>query len=161
MNPAPTFPASSPLATVLVTTDFSSLAERAMLFAARLVPAGGNVIVLSVQHPRALSDTEYENGGWSEESTAQHQRHMDICRERLAGSVLPIAAGWKVETVILEEGNVAEAICRTARERKVDAICISSHGYTGLRASLLGSVAQAVVSKAPCTVVLVRGEPTV
>ncbi len=147
----------SPLQTVLMTTDFSPLANRALSFAARLVRAGGNVVVLAIQHPRALSETEYENGLWTEDSAVQHEQHLKRCRERLVALTLPLAADRKIETKLIVAGNVAEAICTFAAERKVDAVCLSSHGYTGFRASLLGSVAQAVVTRSPCPVVLVRG----
>lgn len=156
-HPMPTLDLS-PLQTVLMTTDFSPLANRALYFAARLVPTGGTVVVLAIQHPRALSDTEYENGLWAEESKVQHEQHLKRCRERLEALTLPIAADRKIETKLIVAWNVAEEICTFAAQRKVDAVCLSSHGYTGFRASLLGSVAQAVVTRCPCPVMLVRGE---
>lgn len=40
-----------------------------------------------------------------------------------------------------------------------DLIVIGTHGYTGIKRWLLGSVAQAVVNRAPCSVEVVRKRP--
>ena len=40
--------------TVLITTDFSELANRALPSAAALLPNGGRIHLLNVQHPRCL-----------------------------------------------------------------------------------------------------------
>jgi nucleotide-binding universal stress UspA family protein len=43
-----------------------------------------------------------------------------------------------------------------ARKWSADLIVLGSHGYTGLKRLLLGSVALFVVSHAPCSVEIVR-----
>ena len=43
-----------------------------------------------------------------------------------------------------------------AREEKVDLIVMGTHGRTGVRHLLLGSVAEAVSRRAPCPVFTVR-----
>jgi universal stress protein A len=53
-------------------------------------------------------------------------------------------------------GKPAEEILRLAREEKVDLIVMGTHGHTGLRHLLLGSVAEAVARDAPCPVFPVR-----
>jgi nucleotide-binding universal stress UspA family protein len=47
-------------------------------------------------------------------------------------------------------------ICKTAADEKADAIIIPSHGHSGLKHALLGSVAEKVVRHAPCSVLVVR-----
>jgi nucleotide-binding universal stress UspA family protein len=56
----------------------------------------------------------------------------------------------------LREGDVAEAILDTAAQTSADLIALSSHGYSGLRRWMLGSVAERVLHQAICPVLVVR-----
>ena len=58
----------------------------------------------------------------------------------------------------LLRGNEAAAkkLVNYAREENVDLIVMGTHGRTGLKRLLLGSVAEAVVRHAPCPVLLVK-----
>jgi nucleotide-binding universal stress UspA family protein len=58
----------------------------------------------------------------------------------------------------LIDGKAAPAIVQAAREGDYDLIIMGTHGRTGLRLKLLGSVAQAVLSEAPCAVLTVRNK---
>ncbi len=78
------------------------------------------------------------------------QRKLDAWRqeaERLAGRSV---------TVSVVPGGAAAEIIRFAAEQHVDAIVVATHGRTGIRRLLLGSVAQRVVAEAACPVVVVR-----
>jgi nucleotide-binding universal stress UspA family protein len=59
----------------------------------------------------------------------------------------------------LVEGNPVGAIVRFAKDENVDLIVIGSHGRTGIGRALMGSVAEGVVRKAHCPV-LVYKQPT-
>jgi nucleotide-binding universal stress UspA family protein len=61
-----------------------------------------------------------------------------------------------LEQVKVAVGRPAEEILRVAREEKVDLIVMGTHGRTGVRHLLLGSVAEAVSRHAPCPVFTVR-----
>ena len=63
--------------------------------------------------------------------------------------------GFGVETVV-RLGDPRVEICEEARRWEADLILMGSHGRTGLRAFLMGSVAQSVVRHAPCSVEVVR-----
>jgi nucleotide-binding universal stress UspA family protein len=63
--------------------------------------------------------------------------------------------GFLVETVV-REGDARSEIVDEAKQWPADLIVLGSHGYTGLKRLLLGSVAQSVVSHAPCSVEVVR-----
>ncbi len=58
----------------------------------------------------------------------------------------------------LAEGAPADAIVERARAWDADLIAVGSHGPRGLRRLALGSVAEAVVRHAPCSVLIARGE---
>jgi len=65
------------------------------------------------------------------------------------------AAGDCVESEVLE-GNVKERIVECAREWHADMIVMGSHGRQGIEKLFLGSVSQAVLTEAPCTVEIVK-----
>lgn len=54
------------------------------------------------------------------------------------------------------QGDTADAILDLAEEVGADAIAIGHRGLGRIRRALLGSVAQKIVSQAPCTVISVR-----
>jgi universal stress protein A len=53
-------------------------------------------------------------------------------------------------------GKPAEEILRVACEEAVNLIAMGTHGHTGLRHLLLGSVAEEVTRHAPCPVFTIR-----
>jgi nucleotide-binding universal stress UspA family protein len=65
-------------------------------------------------------------------------------------------AGAKKVTTALRQGVPFAEIIAEAREGEFDLITMGTHGRTGLRHALLGSVAEKVVRKAPCAVLSVR-----
>ena len=62
--------------------------------------------------------------------------------------------GLSVQTEILP-GHAVDEICAAAGERGVDLIVTSTHGRTGLKHALIGSVAEHVVRYAQCPVLVV------
>jgi nucleotide-binding universal stress UspA family protein len=69
------------------------------------------------------------------------------------------ASGLTAETAV-RHGDARSIIVDEAKEWDADLIVVGSHGYTGLKRLLLGSVAQSVVSHAPCSVEVVRKKQT-
>jgi len=57
---------------------------------------------------------------------------------------------------IVGHGDAAREIVRIARDENVDLIVIATHGMTGWRHLVFGSVAEKVVRLAPCPVLTVR-----
>ena len=65
------------------------------------------------------------------------------------------AAGVAAETFV-GEAEAYEAITNLAKEQSANMIIIGSHGRTGLRRLLMGSVAEKVIGHAPCPVLVVK-----
>ena len=65
------------------------------------------------------------------------------------------AAGVNAETFV-GEAEAHEAVTKLAKEQNADMIVIGSHGRTGLRRLLMGSVAEKVIGYAPCPVLVVK-----
>jgi len=61
----------------------------------------------------------------------------------------------RVETAVCE-GYAATVIVEEASTRRADLIVIGTHGRSGIKHLLLGSIAERVVQKAPCPVLTVK-----
>jgi nucleotide-binding universal stress UspA family protein len=68
------------------------------------------------------------------------------------------SAGVKVKTEVLEANWTASAITEYAQKKGTDLIVMSTHGYTGFKRMMLGSVAHGVLSQSPVPVLLIRPE---
>jgi nucleotide-binding universal stress UspA family protein len=68
-----------------------------------------------------------------------------------------LGAGVQVE-LFVTEGFPAEEIVRIAENRRADLIVMATHGRTGIRRLLLGSVTEKVVRIAHCPVLVVRSQ---
>jgi len=131
------------LTKILVPIDFSVQSERAFDMACSLArDSGGQLIVL---HVVPLPAVMY---GPPPESYLGHVREQ-----------LELVQAKDPRIVVqhhLVEGDAARAILQEAREMNCDAIVMGTHGRSGLNRLLLGSVAEEVVRKAPCAVVVVK-----
>jgi nucleotide-binding universal stress UspA family protein len=65
-------------------------------------------------------------------------------------------SGGTVEAKVLSNRRPAQGIVRFAAEGGFDLVVVATHGRTGLKHLMLGSVAERVVREAPCKVLVVR-----
>src|SRR5215212_10138681 len=141
---------------ILLAIDGSEYsAEAVKTVAGRPWPEGAEVRVLTAVEPVAPPATElwYDAGG----SLERARQEMQTRAEQLtAGVVEALRAGGLTAEAVVRDGEPRSAIVDEAKEWEADLIVIGSHGYTGLKRWLLGSVAQAVVAHAPCSVEVVR-----
>jgi nucleotide-binding universal stress UspA family protein len=92
-------------------------------------------------------------GATMEEGRRQQTAEAAQLTNRVAGVLRK--AGLEVDSAI-READPRSAIVDEASEWGADLIVMGSHGRTGLKRLLLGSVAGSVVSHAPCSVEVVR-----
>jgi nucleotide-binding universal stress UspA family protein len=59
---------------------------------------------------------------------------------------------------VVRVGRAWQEVTDLAKETKADLLVLATHGYTGLKHVLLGSVAEKIVRHAPCPVLTVRPE---
>lgn len=59
---------------------------------------------------------------------------------------------------VVTSGRPWQGITEYAAANNTDLIIVSTHGYTGIKHVLLGSVAEKIVRHAPCPVLVVRAE---
>lgn len=143
-----------PLRSILVPTDFSDDAERAINTARRLlhgVPQARLVLVHAYALP--IEYTAYgpipTSVNYLENTGAKAQAQLEELAERLEEDSLNVEA-------LAVEGYPPQVILDTARTRNVDLIAMGTHGRTGIAHLLLGSTAERVVQKASCPVITVR-----
>ncbi len=146
-----------PVRRVLVTTDFSELANHAIPHVYTLLRGGGTVHLAYVMHPQELPGGEILQGPPDRRFEARHAKHVQACAEKLR-SLIPAeasASGVNTQVEVVEHRAVAEAIGQVAERLGADVICLGTHGGSGLSKALLGSVAQKVMahSKRPLLVV--------
>lgn len=134
--------------TIVLATDGSkysaAAAERAIAFAKSY---GGELKVLSVvdvpaefyaEAPQAVEDLVRKAKGFVADVKKQAE-----------------AAGVPTETFV-GEAEAYQAVNNLAQEQKADMIVLGSHGRTGLRRLLMGSVTEAVIGHASCPVLVVK-----
>lgn len=141
---------------ILVATDGSPHSEAAIdTVLGRPWPEGTLVrVVTAAPYPYPLATyqwymPEYPLAKFEEESKQKAQSIADAAATRLR------ERGFTVD-VVVRVGDARVEIVMEASDWDADLVIVGSHGYTGLRKLLLGSVAQYVVSHAPCSVEVVR-----
>lgn len=78
---------------------------------------------------------------------------------RLADKLAEIQALGLRAAVISRVGAPDEVLAAAAHDEAADLIVVGTHGHTGVSRFLLGSVANATIRRAPCDVLVVRGDP--
>lgn len=147
-----------PVRRVLVTTDFSALANHAIPHAYTLLRGGGTVHLLHVMHPQELPGGRHQQGPRDRRLEARHAKHVQACADKLRALIPPEAAanGVSTEVEVVEHRAVAEAIGQVAERLCADVICLGTHGGSGLSKALLGSVAQQVMASSQRPLFIVR-----
>lgn len=147
-----------PVRRVLVTTDFSDLANHAIPHAYSLVRGGGTVHLVHVIHPYELPGGEYQQGPFDRQFEARHAKHVQACAGKLR-ALIPAEAehlGVRTEVEVAEHRDAATGICQTAERFGADVICLGTHGGSGLSKTLLGSVAQKVMAHSRRPLLVIR-----
>ena len=146
---------------VLLAVDHSPQSASAIMAVShRGLPAGSIVRVLSVVEnagPPPVGELLAGAGGDLQEYQRQRVVAVETLTKEVAASL--DANGLTVETAV-REGAPADVIVEEAKQWPADLIVVGSHGHTGIKRLLLGSVAQSVVNHAPCSVEVVRDPRT-
>jgi nucleotide-binding universal stress UspA family protein len=139
---------------MLVPLDGSTRAEQAIPVAARLACfSGGTVVLLRVVSPHAEFLPYPVEPGLIEaliDADLEEARNYLDCMSRASSLVEAHTA----TTVFF--GEIATVILSEVEAQQSDLIVMCSHGYTGMKRWVLGSVAEKVMHDAPVPVLLLR-----
>lgn len=131
---------------VLVAIDFSGISDEVIPKAYSLLPNGGTVHLL---HVLGRNGIPQEDESPLDPKTAEERLH----------ALVPVAANRRnviSEFEIVESTDAATAILQASERTNADAICLGSHGRSGLSRLLLGSVTQKVLAGTRRAVFIVR-----
>jgi nucleotide-binding universal stress UspA family protein len=144
----------TPFKKILVPTDFSKHSTEALAAAADLSRRyEASVTLAYVFEPVTYALPE----GHMLQSPPQIEELQTVFEERLVQAEADAkAAGALGVTSKLLTGPVAAEITDFAEAGGFDLVVMGTHGRTGLRHLMLGSVAEKVVRTAPCAVLTVR-----
>jgi nucleotide-binding universal stress UspA family protein len=140
---------------ILLPTDFSDVAEKALDFVKQLKDAGTQeVVILHVIKKNSLeviaqyssirdfSEVEKEVEGDAKKRLSRIEEELKEC-------------GFNV-SVRIETGFPFSEILRVETEENVSAIVIGSHGLSNIKEILLGSVSESVIRKSKKPVIVVK-----
>jgi nucleotide-binding universal stress UspA family protein len=143
------------LKTILVATDFSDASDAALAYGRELARNfGANLVVLHVVD----NVVAYGVGDGVVIMQPELQRQIEANARQRLDNLLSNEDREQLgaSTVILVSNATSPAITDYANEAKVDLIVIGTHGRRAVAHLLIGSVAERVVSTAPCPVLTVR-----
>jgi len=140
---------------ILLPVDGSANSQRAVNFVLRLVPTLATPEI-HLLHVRPPVDAWEVRRFLTAEEIADIQRHegeeeLRACRALIEAAGIP----YRYE-VLIGDSEIAEAITHYAEEQGCDFIVMGTHGHTGLKQILMGSVATDVVHRAKVPVTLVK-----
>lgn len=136
---------------ILAATDFSSLGNEAVRVAyAQAWPHESELIVCHVLSKDSIA--------WIESHTNPSNRTINQLAEAFMMTLIAPAErkrGVGIRAHVIS-GEPVEALVSVAQRERVELLVTGTHGRTGLDRILLGSVAEALVRTAPCSVLVVR-----
>ena len=140
---------------VLVPVDFSEPSRKAMHYARAFAEQfGASVLLVHVVEPLAyppdFAVVPLIPPDAEEARLKELQRQLEAMAQGLGGGV---AVAAKVFS-----GRPWQGVVEEAKAWDADLIVVSTHGFTGFKHALLGSVAEKIVRHAPCPVLVVRDE---
>ena len=137
---------------ILVPIDFSDCAKKALRYAIPLAKEHEAAITLLYVVPPDYAVGEY---GGIDYASLQTETHATAEFE-LAALAVDEVRGQVPADPLVHSGSPAFEIIEAANALPADVIVISTHGRTGMKPVLLGSVTENVVRHAPCPVLVVR-----
>jgi len=147
---------------ILVPLDGSELAECALNHVKKLFQDGpvGEVVLLNA----VVVDIPWRELNAGEDShvpafdySAFIKSFMDKSKKYLAQVKSRLAsAGIEVKTHTIESNGPAHTITEYAQKHGIDLIVIATHGYSGMKKMMLGSIALKVLNESNVPVLLIR-----
>lgn len=142
---------------ILVPVDGSELSLSVIQHAVNLAKAfNSKVTVAQVMTLDPYIASEYLTQGQTNDMI---ERARTFIRENLDQAKEQFEAlGITVETQLLEGESIPRTLVKAVEQFNVDLIVLSSHGRSGFKKLLMGSVAQSLITESPVPVFVVKAQ---
>ncbi len=142
---------------VVVPTDFSAPSRAALHWAMRMAGLDGAALHLvhaetfpAVASPYGVT---IPSSVWEAVRRATNERMDEFREEASAGGIAPVTTN-----VAGSNDPLGETVNAVERHR-ADLVVVGTHGYSGLKHAVLGSVTERILQRVPCPVMVVKEEP--
>jgi nucleotide-binding universal stress UspA family protein len=133
---------------ILIATDGSKYSEVATSRATDVAKSyGSNLKIVSVVDVPAEYYAHIKGLEAAEELIRDARRFAEAVKKKAEAEAIP-------SEIFIKEGEAPKMISDLAGEQNIDVIIIGTHGRTGLRRLLMGSVTEGVIGHAPCPVLV-------
>ena len=139
---------------VVFAYDGSDLAKLAIEEAGRQLESGRDAVVLTVWRPFAVGFIPPPGVRFDAAASDEVRRAAE--ETAAEGVSMAQAAGFRAQSLAVNEAPTWKAIARVADERDASLIVLGTHGKSGLTGIFLGSVAAAVAEHSRRTVLIVH-----
>ena len=146
--------AKKPYRRVVVGTDFSVHARRAMQLALRLAPKAELYLVHAFLVP--FQGFMYGAGTRRQVETEHREGMTAMVGEEMQTFLAGFKGAPPEVHQICREGMAQEAILKEVVGNQADLLVLGTHGRTGVAHAVLGSVAEDLLTEAPCDVLVAR-----
>ena len=143
---------------ILVPVDFSECAKEGAKYASAFATGvGANLLLVHIVHPPdyLVVEGNAADPNWPHLLESFVLEAEDKLDEMV--NFLPLL-GISAETLV-EVGSPVDQLIAASAHADVDMVITSTHGYSGLRHALLGSVAEPLARQASCPVLVVPSHP--
>jgi nucleotide-binding universal stress UspA family protein len=131
---------------ILLATDFSAASEKGFSYAVAMARRHGAKIDLV--HVIPSESVSFAPAPSAEQQRYEEERQLESLASRSELNQIPHEA-------ILRAGSVGSVLSSLIREQEIDLVILATHGRSGLKKLVLGSVAEEVVRRAECPVLTV------
>ncbi|MFQ5523262.1 MAG: universal stress protein [Acidimicrobiia bacterium] len=142
-----------PYRRIIAAVDLSEASRVAVKRAAELFPGASITALYSL--PSRFDPILSQAGLFKEEIDASRSRRLEVAKKRMAEFSEGLGEGIRT---LVADGSPLETIDEVVRRRNADLVVVGSRGATATRMVLLGTVAEGLISRAPCDVLVVRSK---
>lgn len=144
---------------LLLPIDFSDPSRQIVESALRVLADGGTLTLLHVvEWLPAVTEASFGVYAHRKDIEKVKQLAQEKLEALVRATIKRSHPDANIE-IVVSEGKPATAILTAIREIEPDLVVMGTHGRSRLDHLLIGSVAERVVRKAPCSVLLVRTDP--
>jgi len=146
-----------PFKKILCPIDFSEPSYEALKVASEMAQKFSAELTVIHVVPDIPKATPPDPSAQGTEAYLRYQRELESESKNLLRDAVRkyVAADLKVREII-ETGDAAHIVSQIAEEEDADLVVVSTHGRTGWRRFVFGSVAERIVRYAQCPVLVIQ-----